>query len=293
MKTFRKDKLAPFGFVFLLGLILTLLYWGCSTDQSPMPSKAHPEGWVGRSGEYFHGTVVAESGTKSCKSCHGSDFQGGDSKVSCYTCHRSFPHPQEWMVISSDMFHGAFLNDNNYTLTGCQNCHGEDFQGGASGVSCYRCHDNYPHPDNWLTQSTEQFHGNDIRQANWSMESCKGCHGTDYRGGSSEVSCYRCHTAEAGPEACNVCHGNPEHANPPEDLNNNTATTALGVGAHEVHLEQFECTLCHIVPESFDDLTHIDMPPAEVKEQWTWDREEATCATSCHGPALVWNDFGN
>ena len=137
--------------------------------------------------------------------------------------------------------------------------------------------------------SSQMFHGNYIRENGWSMENCVNCHGEDYDGGASGVACYKCH--QQGPEACNVCHGNNEHIHPPEDLENNIETSALGVGAHEIHLARYDCSLCHSVPDGFDDPAHIDQPPAEVNEQWTWDREAATCVTFCHGPELVWNDF--
>jgi hypothetical protein len=275
----------------LMVAIFGLFIWSCSQDQNPLPSKSHTEEWSNPQSENFHGAIVAKTGAESCKSCHGVNYLGGESGVSCYGCHSSFPHPKEWMVMTNPMFHGRFLEENNWNLQNCQKCHGEEYSGGSSGKSCFTCHSNFPHPTGWSTKSSTQFHGNDIRQNGWSLNGCKSCHGSDYKGGTTGTSCFKCHTSNAGPEGCNVCHGNSAHSYPPEDLNNNTSEKALGVGAHEKHMEEFECSLCHVVPASFSDPSHIDAPPAEVKPQWTWNRNKGTCATSCHGGSLIWNNF--
>ncbi len=198
-------------------------------------------------------------------------------------------HPKEWSDPLSSDFHGAKVVQVGYAS--CTTCHGKAFDGGSSGVSCAGCHEDYPHAENWTVKASETFHGNSIRRRQWSSAECRACHGQDYDGGRSGSSCRSCHSDEKGPEACNVCHGNAEHIYPPEDLNHNTSTKALGVGAHEKHMKRFRCSTCHQVPESFDAPSHIDPPPAEVEPLWKWDRETGTCAGSCHGSRLVWNDF--
>ncbi len=287
----RKNILKNYLFFAAFVLLVGAIYWGCSEDNNPLPSKTHTEDWNNPQSENFHGVKVLEVGYESCKSCHGHDFLGGDSDVSCYGCHAAFPHTKEWMVISSDGFHGKYLSENDWPVEECQKCHGEDYGGGATGVSCYDCHTVFPHPEDWLTASSDKFHGKYIRQNGWSLESCQECHGQDYGGGETKVACTTCHTDEGGPEACNVCNGNQDHSYPPEDLNKNVSNTALGVGAHEEHMNLFECSLCHAVPPTFDDPAHIDAPPAEVNEVWQWDRNTATCAASCHGADKVWNNF--
>lgn len=254
----------------------------------------HPANWLNSDSEEFHGHVLRNNDwdVSSCATCHGNDFQGGETKVSCYTCHSSFPHDADWLQASSDKFHGTFLQNNGWDTESCAACHGQDYQGGDVGVSCYTCHSAFPHSSNWVNNSSDEFHGNFIRQGGWSLASCKTCHAEDYSGGNTGVACAQCHTQEGGPEACNTCHGNADHIYPPRDLSNNTATTAIGVGAHEEHMELFNnCDLCHVVPASFDDPSHIDGPPAEVKDAWQWDRNTATCAASCHGDSKIWNNF--
>ncbi|RPI01727.1 MAG: hypothetical protein EHM72_05820 [Calditrichaeota bacterium] len=200
-------------------------------------------------------------------------------------------HSDQWINPESGDFHGVKVV--TIGANSCKSCHGSDYSGGKSGKSCHRCHANFPHPSQWLTPESDQFHGNDIRNNNWSMTECKKCHGDDYRGGSSASSCFPCHAEPAGPEACTVCHGNSEHANPPEDLQHNTATFAIGVGAHEKHVKIFACSICHTVPSSFGDATHVDLPPAEVNSAWSWDRTTGTCATSCHGSVLKWTEVSD
>ncbi len=287
----KRDSLKKSLLFLALLLLPGMIYWGCSQDANPLPSKTHTEDWGNPQSENFHGAKVIAVGEGSCKSCHGADYEGGESGVSCYSCHDTFPHQQHWMVISGDDFHGKYLSENDWPLEECQKCHGQDYGGGNTGVSCYDCHTVFPHPEEWLTVSSEKFHGNYIRKNGWTLKACQGCHGEDYNGGETSVACTSCHTDEGGPEACNVCHGNSDHSYPPEDLNKNTETTALGVGAHEEHMNLYECSICHIVPESFDAPGHIDAPPAEVNEQWQWDRNAGTCAASCHGDSKIWNNF--
>ena len=231
-------------FIFSIALVVASTFWySCSDDKSPLPSTAHPESWSQTESREFHGKKVLAAGFSSCTSCHGTDFSGGESQVSCFTCHQSFPHQDAWLEISNPDFHGEF-----------------------------------------------------IRNDKWSMVSCQKCHGSDYRGGSSEASCYTCHKDEGGPQACNVCHGSQDNFAPPEDLENNVATTNLGVGAHQLHLKLFnDCSICHTVPANVSDAGHIDdSPHAEVKDSWGWNRESATCANACHSDqnkTYIWNNF--
>jgi predicted CxxxxCH...CXXCH cytochrome family protein len=90
-------------------------------------------------------------------------------------------------------------------------------------------------------------------------------------------------------------------AAPPKDLSGNTAVTALGVGAHRVHLaggdvsRAVACTECHAVPAKEDDPGHRDSAlPAEVQLTGVatsenrvpvWNRQKRSCANAwCHSP---------
>lgn len=58
----------------------------CHTDgrtgDNPHESYSHPDGWG-----HDHGDYVEDHGYASCAECHGSDYRGGWSGVSCYQCH--------------------------------------------------------------------------------------------------------------------------------------------------------------------------------------------------------------
>ena len=267
----------------------------------------HPPTWLDKDSELYHGAIVQESGSESCEVCHGADLSGGISGVACSDCHANFPHPAGWLDKESDDFHGDAVNSSG--IESCKSCHGENFEGGWSGVACSDCHGGlFPHPDGWITPSDENFHGEYIRSDNWSLDGCTGCHGADYTGGSSGVSCVTCHSQTGGPEACNTCHGNysgqvSDLVNwaPPEDLQKNTDTGSKGVGAHQEHLntmniasvDELGCQQCHRALSGFDDPNHIK---GGVQLQWhpiatdsgrvtpVWSAGTATCSNVyCHG----------
>ncbi len=127
------------------------------------------------------------------------------------------------------------------------------------------------HPSDWVSVTSENSHGKFIRKTGWNLDQCKQCHGSNYQGGISKSSCYTCHNAPAGPEACNTCHGNLVNSAPPRDLSNNFSTSAKGVGAHQSHVIAgkislgFDCNECHIKPNVLKSPGHLDETPgAEV-----------------------------
>lgn len=215
-------------------------------------------------------------------------------------------HPDDWINKSSENFHGKVLLSESLRMESCQSCHGEDYQGGTSEVSCYNssCHAIYPHPEGFANPSSANFHEGMMSLLNWDLESCQSCHGADYAGNNDRAkNCLSCHKAENGPEACNTCHGNKENAAPPKDLMNHSDVDYVTVGAHQAHLENGtwstfnmgDCSTCHKTPAMFSSSGHIDdSPHAEIvfnslasfdgKSNVQWDREDATCSnTYCHG----------
>jgi len=107
---------------------------------------------------------------------------------------------------------------------------------------------------------------------------------------------------EGGAKDCDSCHGSGGVAAPPKDLSGNTLVTALGVGAHRVHLgggdvsRALACSECHAVPAKVEDPGHTDSAlPAEValvgvaqsdNRTPIWDRKAKRCADAwCHSPS--------
>jgi predicted CxxxxCH...CXXCH cytochrome family protein len=217
--------------------------------------------------------------------CHGDttpQWTGGPSEAACGTCHGIPPqtalHPQ---------------------VRSCDPCHGEvvDVQGNIRNPSLHvngEINVDVGHPDGFVQPSSENFHGAALRRASWNLSDCQICHGQDYAGTTVAPTCLTCHSNT--PEDCSVCHGGPDSFAPPRDINSQTATRFTGVGAHQAHLRDanVECEACHIVPERYSDLRHVDTAlPAEVTfgsialqgdASPRWDGE--TCAnTYCHGNA--------
>ena len=127
-------------------------------------------------------------------------------------------HRSEWIDTSSAGFHGKVVDADHGNVQECLKCHGLDYRGGFSGISCVKCHQDKGaslHGRGWISTASANFHGNAIRAANWDMRSCQACHGTLYDGGKVGVSCRDCHTGGAGPENCATCHGSANNPAPP------------------------------------------------------------------------------
>lgn len=175
--------------------------WGCSKANSDAPaldaSGKHSADWIAQH------RISFVNNQSQCLECHGSDLRGGISRVSCFTplfggqaCHAGGPsgHPAGWR---DPGLHGASAKLQpgfNSGFSGCQSCHGVDFTGGVSGVSCFSasratgtCHvrDGVPigaphSPIPWRTYP-EPTHTDTVDDA----------------AGLNAAACARCHTAGA------------------------------------------------------------------------------------------------
>ena len=175
------------------GMCLHLLLFGCvvpsdnspygqNADEAPPYAYPHEASW---SAPDQHGAFVVDNKNEGCRSCHGVDFDGGFSHISCLDCHADYPHAGGWRDIQG---HGVYVDRQPDGPQGCAtSCHGADLRGKGSGVSCYSCHATYPHTEHWRS-----LHGNVTNRDG--IDSCATqCHGTDLQGGVSGRSCYDCH----------------------------------------------------------------------------------------------------
>jgi hypothetical protein len=219
---------------------------------------------------------------------------------------------------SSSGFHSSLVLAAPNGMFDCQQCHALDWSGGITDVGCNTpdCHPSINvHVEGILEKTSDNFHGNFIRQDGWRMMDCQKCHRQDYSGGVASPSCLSCHTQPQGPEACNTCHGDfsdPAIIAPPQDTKNNTGTDSSGVGAHVAHLyqndlgKQIPCSTCHVVPQDYSDPGHVldDPLPAEVifsplamhniANNPMYDYSTATCSdTYCHGNLEFLKDSAN
>jgi predicted CxxxxCH...CXXCH cytochrome family protein len=198
------------------------------------------------------------------------------------------------------------------------------------------------HSPGFENSAASNFHGNIIRNNNWNWTGCQECHGEapNFTGGVSGVSCGTagCHVDDRDVRksivACNTCHGDfHARANdvasfaPPRDLSRNNATTARGVGAHQIHLrggansDAIECKECHTVPAGvfvgehltpkgaaklvFGEMTFFDTEGADMTANPpTYNPDDTggpSCSnTYCHGHFTggnnftpVWNNVGS
>lgn len=216
-------------------------------------------------------------------------------------------HPEGWTQRASQNFHGQFVLESPNASQSCTTCHGNDYKGGSSGVSCQTsgCHPAYPHGEGFADVMSLNFHAGFIAESAWDITQCQSCHGADYAGmGIDQKNCLTCHTQENGPEACNTCHGGAESFAPPPDLLGRTSTTEVTVGAHQLHLGENEwasagvmvCSQCHVVPNSYAAAGHLDTVPVRADLTFgdlashggelapMWDPASATCSdVYCHG----------
>jgi len=182
--------------------------------------------------------------------CHGATLSGAaerrapvwtrvdGSSASCTACHGNppaAPHPAN---------------------PACELCHGEVVAAGGAIVNRARHIDGVvdalgggpdsPHPPGYVAPSA---HGQDFNRG---APDCKLCHGADLTGGANAaLGCDPCHQP-GWRTNCVYCHGGTLESSgaPPTDLLGQTATTALGVGAHTAHVTRTEhlavpCGACH------------------------------------------------
>jgi hypothetical protein len=132
----------------------------------------HPPDWSGWE-TTGHGLYLKTYNwdTSRCVDCHGQDLTGGSAGVSCYSCHSTYPHPPDnlWLTRGEVQFHGNVVNSAGSPSV-CEQCHGTDYLGKNSGVSCFSCHTLYPHEINWASYT----HG-DYVNANGDS-GCISCH---------------------------------------------------------------------------------------------------------------------
>ena len=204
----------------VISSIISFLLISCSNDADPQPDLTHPAGWMEKGSANFHGRKDLTIGSDFCTPCHGEDYAGGSSGVACSDCHNEYPHPDTWAVPGDNNNHAAFIRAKYWSMALCKTCHGSDYKGGLSKISCYTCHDQPGGP-----------------------EACNVCHGTN-TSSVSDISSWAPpkdlydHTDTSVPSV----GAHQSH------LTMNRWTTAFTQ----------DCNLCHVETNSFDAPTHIN-----------------------------------
>ena len=220
---------------FICFLLSIILLSSCSTETDPLPSVTHPEEWNESSSEQFHGNKVLTVGSEFCTSCHGADYSGGRSGVACSDCHSNFPHPPSWSSPGNDSSHAAYLKSVYWDMSGCQSCHGEDYRGGSSGVSCYQCHTNPGGPE-----ACNTCHGSSAapvtNMSSWAppKDLDDNLSTTAVGVGAHQTHMVDTTVSTAYLKDCNLCHTNlsgyddPNHINGTVDMAFNEVATDSG-----------------------------------------------------------------
>jgi predicted CxxxxCH...CXXCH cytochrome family protein len=233
---------------------------GCFNGTMCHNQAGHPAGWAATApADQPHGDAAKKDNTVSgqgfpyCKTCHGTgtNFSGGTSGVSCYTCHGvSAPHaPKPWRGLSGSPYtHTDTAEAGNAPV--CYLCHAYTGTAnpnnphvpptpapGGTAPGCFNgtmCHNEASHAVPFNT-TTHYSATSGTFTAN-----CGSCHAVT---GTSPVSgaplCITCHTGGSPLTAlsCTSCHANPPSGGSYPNVG----------GAHAVHgaLNGVSCNVCH------------------------------------------------
>jgi predicted CxxxxCH...CXXCH cytochrome family protein len=192
------------------------------------PAYPHPAGWTAAGTSTSHGVFLKNVAyvDSSCTGCHGSNYTGGTSGKSCFTCHPAYPHSSTF----GSGGHQAYIEAHNYGLEECKTCHGATYSGGAvvtQGCMVAGCHV-------------------DQNGTAKSPEACNTCHG-NFSSPSNVVASF------APPRALN---GDTQESSPRVGAHQIHLLGTKGLAV--------DCAECHIVPSSITASGHIGAPPAEV-----------------------------
>lgn len=275
-----------------------------------------------------------------CATCHGANLDGGKAKVSCLGCHAQGPTAcvtchRDGPTTNAHAVHrieGKLACAECHVVPGTWDAEGHILRGGKAdpapaeitfgalaNASLVPADREGPASFDGERCTNAYCHGAALHAGGGLMTSprwtdttpagnCTSCHAQPPPS-HAQSQCTSCHPATAPHvdgivqvgTSCNGCHGSASSPAPPRDLAGNQFTTALGVGAHQAHLDAsglrgpIACVTCHQVPAAVTSPGHIDSAlPAEVEPSLGWDRATATCTNAwCHGVARpVWTSSG-
>ncbi|MGD8780228.1 MAG: CxxxxCH/CxxCH domain-containing protein [Ignavibacteria bacterium] len=182
---------------------------GCVECHSSI--NVHQEGINDPSSDNFHGNFIGGKADSwdECLDCHGENFDGGVASPNCTTCHNSITVHKEGIVnSSSDSFHGKFLLNNSWNLSGCKSCHGSTYSGGIASPTCNNCHSQPDGPEACNTCHGDFNDADKIAPPN----SIAGSSSTSDRGvGAHDTHLFN--AAIANVAACEECHVVPAELN--------------------------------------------------------------------------------
>jgi predicted CxxxxCH...CXXCH cytochrome family protein len=202
-------------------------------------------------------------------------------------------HPSGWTDPESGNFHGAQIAEAGSDMRSCQSCHGSDYSGGISGVSCQSCHSDGAGPENCATchgSPASPAPPSDLAGNSASSTPGVGAHAKHVLGGSvgAKVWCYECHTVPGAVyDAGHVDSDLPAEV-PMDGPLTRTVTAVTPLPAHDFGALTCANTYCHgnwvfrkadsRMPFIFTDSV---ITGANASPLWTGGAAEAACGT-CH-----------
>ena len=265
------------GIRVLFLVIGLLLIAGCGDQNSKAAfdadKEAHPAGWLPAG----H-ALAAKTDAKTCAECHGSDFTGGISGVSCLECH---------------------VNGNPVSATGCTSCHGNPPNGAAAPntAGAHAAHNAAPSITNMCgtchlnAGSGSLKHDNGVVDLNL-MPAYNAKSGTAVRNDDGTCSNVSCHGGQTTPawlsgttidvsEQCTACHSFGV-----------TEYNSYVSGQHFLHVTTlgFTCLNCHDKDAvSVNHFTTLDTQAMEGPASATIINDgirntyaNHTCTPQCH-----------
>lgn len=305
-------------------MVLVLLI-GCATERD---RGGEPSGGVHRA---LHGDELRDHDWdfSLCQSCHGDDFAGGTSGVSCLDCHDDGPTSCDTCHDETSGAHPAHL-----AIAGvpCGECHQVPETWDAEGhiliagqrdespaevvLGALSARDVVPprriEPPRYdattQTCSSVYCHGGTLGDTaafapvpRWQQPgaaACGGCHGEPPDDHASE-RCTSCHRGaphldgvlDVGIRSgCSGCHGDDDSPAPPVGLGGETSPQVYAVGAHRSHLDAPGGVRGPIACAECHTVPATLDAPGHIDSA---EPAEAQCDSYCHGDASpVWNQVG-
>ena len=169
-------------------------------------------------------------------------------------------HPRGFVDEDSDNFHGKQMASFGYDLALCAGCHGEDFSGGAAGVTCRKCHEDGP-------------------------DACSTCHrdgpttGLHTRHRAAGQQCGECHVVPAKWDAEGHVRRNGEADPPPAEITFGALANATLDPADRSGPAMYTDGTCSNV-YCHGSVLHAGGGLATMPR---WDATPTGGCTSCHG----------
>lgn len=234
--------------------------WTDECEVAYVKSSIHELGLMDPSSDGFHGADVKRLGWSLdvCAGCHGQDFKGGVTGVSCTSCHKEEGGPTACTTCHgtppAQGAHLAHVTSPRYDKpTACTQCHVVPNVYTATG------HVTLPDGKPDTGDQAELVFGDDAKRNgatpafDTSQKSCSGvyCHGATLAG-SGATHPQPKWTGGADEAACGGCHGAPPpaasgHPNDSECSRCHTGTFVAGHinGTVNLGIAELECQGCH------------------------------------------------